>query len=61
MCGCLIFIFKKILIFSLFRLLEELKVQFEIEKTYLIEELSKQKEKAIELENLLAKQKLCNE
>lgn len=61
MCGCLIFIFKKILIFSLFRLLEELKVQFEIEKTYLIEELSKQKEKAIEFENLLEKQKLCNE
>jgi hypothetical protein len=43
------------------RLLEELKVQFEIEKTYLVEELAQQREKAIELENLLEKQKLCNE
>lgn len=50
------------------RLLEELKVQFEVEKTHLIDEksnlnsqINQQREKINELENLLEKQKLCNE
>ncbi|XP_070504534.1 protein Cep89 homolog [Chironomus tepperi] len=43
------------------KLLEELKDQFEVEKAYLIGDLGQQREKAAELENLLKKQKLCNE
>lgn len=54
--------------FFLNRLLEELKVQFEVEKTQLMDEknnlnqqLDQHKTRATELENLLEKQKLCNE
>ncbi|CAG9804276.1 unnamed protein product [Chironomus riparius] len=43
------------------KLLEELRDQFEMEKTHLIGDLSQQREKTVELENLLKKQKLCNE